>query len=280
MLAGTLCFTLMNAFAKQVGHALGEIEGLQAMQITFSRYAIAVLLILPFVRFTRGRLPITSLTPYLVRTSAGFGGIFLMFAAVQLIPLTLASALGLLAPVFAMILSALLLHERADGRLKVALVFGLGGVWSILQPASGASLLGTLMGLASAACMGLELVLLRYLAKGQDSKTAVLFVSNLLGAVLSGTILLILNDLAIPNLQQASLLLVLAAAAVFGQICFLTAAGLVSTPILAPFLFSSLVYTVLIDIMWFGDPPNFWTALGIGGILACGALSVRQRPHD
>ncbi len=267
----------MNAFAKQAGHPSGASEGLKALQITFSRYAIAMVLTMPFEHFIQGRLPVATLTPYLLRTFAGFGGIFLMFAAVQLIPLTLANAMGLLAPAFAVILSVLVLREHADGRLKVALALGLGGVWFILQPASGTSILGTLLALAAAACMGLELVLLRRLATGQDSKPTVLFVSNLLGAALSGAILLIFGDLTIPTLYQTGMLLALGTAAVLGQVCFLTAAARVTTPFLAPFLYSSVIYTVLIDVMWFRDSPNLPTMLGIGGILACGALSLRQR---
>ncbi|WP_366523221.1 EamA family transporter [uncultured Tateyamaria sp.] len=79
------------------------IETIPVFQTAFARYAVAALLMLPFM-FTRPSLfQMSSPSRYLVRTIAGFGGIALMFAAIQVIPLASATAIGFTSPIFAMV---------------------------------------------------------------------------------------------------------------------------------------------------------------------------------
>ena len=158
-LLGALFFSLMNASAKYLGlldqqmilKSLEGYEPIPVFQMTFARYAIAALLLLPFLLGRPKRFRTSSPGRYLGRTVAGFGGIALMFAAIQIVPLASATAIGFTSPIFAMIFSAILLGERVPRLRWFAASIGLSGAIIIASPGSGVPLAGASIALMAAA---------------------------------------------------------------------------------------------------------------------------------
>ena len=137
-LIGALFFALMNSVAKYLGLMDGPHDGVDrsvpVLQVTFARYAVAALIVLPFVAMQPDRFQMSAPFRYVVRTGAGFGGIAFMFLAVSLIPLAAATAIGFTSPIFAMLIAALMLSEKVTFRQWIGAVIGLAGAGIIAAP--------------------------------------------------------------------------------------------------------------------------------------------------
>lgn len=87
-----MMFSVMNALAKY----LLQIEGTDVLplQLTFARYAITTIVLLPFMLARPKLFRASHESRYFVRTPAGLGGIVLMFLAIRHIPLASATVVG------------------------------------------------------------------------------------------------------------------------------------------------------------------------------------------
>lgn len=279
-LLGALFFALMNAAAQHLGvsgqqSASGVKDTMQTMpvfQITFARYAVAALVMLPFMFSRLTRFNIVSPSRYLVRTIAGFGGIALMFAAIQTIPLASATAIGFTSPIFAMVFSALFLQERVPKLRWWAAAIGLVGALIIASPSSGVAIGGAIIALAAAAFMGAEIVSVKWLAETTDGPVTILFFSNLTGVFVSAVFML--SDFVWPALDQAIVLVLLGSVAILGQACFIRAAKLADANFLAPFFYVSLFYAAVIGYVVFNETLSWPVVIGCLIILASAAVML------
>ena len=280
-LAGAFFFSLMNAAAKYLGvieqfSASSEtIEAIPVLEITFARYAVAACLILPFMCVRPSRFRFSSPKRYLIRTSAGFGGIALMFAAVQTVPLASATAIGFTSPIFAMVFSMLLLSERIPYFRWLAAALGLIGALIIASPGSGVPLFGALIALSAAAFMGAEVVGVKWLAQTRDGAITILFYSNLMGLVMSGAFMA--SDFVKPAYEQLLVMCLVGLMAILGQACFIRAAKIADANFLAPFFYVSLFYAALIGYLFFDELPSLQVVIGCLAILSSAAIMLRVR---
>lgn len=258
-LLGALCFSLMNASSKYLGmldrqlvlNIYSAIPVVPVLQITFARYAIAMLTILPFVLLRPKNLRLSSPLRYLARTVTGFGGIALMFAAVQTIPLASATAIGFTSPIFAMIFSAIILRERVPRQRWTAAFIGLLGALIIASPGSGLPLFGASLAFAAAVLMGMEIVGIKWLAQTTDSAITIVFYSNLLGALISSAFMF--PSFVWPTSGQWQILVLVGTTAILGQICIIRAAKLAAASFIAPFFYVSLFYSILVGYVIFDE---------------------------
>ncbi len=151
---------------------------------------------LPEVMFWRQLIPATCLLGWLAmrgevrriytarpglharRALIGTAGMFLTLGVVQLMPLTEATVLGFTAPIFAVLLSVLMLGERV-GRWRLgAVLLGLGGIVVIAGPDHGQiTPLGLAAGLGAAFTVALVSIQLRQLGKTEETISIVFWFS-------------------------------------------------------------------------------------------------------
>ncbi len=285
-LCGALFFSLMNATAKylslldhQTALATGStVQIIPVLEVTFARYAVAGLLMLPFVIANPSRLQVSSPTRYLARTVAGLSGIALMFTAVQTIPLASATAIGFTSPIFAMMFAALLLGERIFKVRWIAAVIGLSGALIIASPGPTVLASGALIALAAAAFMGAEIVGVKWLAQTADGAITILFYSNVAGLILSGVAML--TDFVWPTFEQSLLLTLIGTLAIAGQTCIIRAARLSEASFLAPFFYISLLYAAVIGYVVFDEVITIPVAIGCFAILTSAVLMMNDRRPD
>jgi len=159
-------------FAKALGtDALGP--PLHAVQVTWGRFAFALIGILAVTAALRPRLTRPSWGLHVARTSAGATGATCMFAAVAFIPLADATAISFLNPVFAMVLAIPLLGERVGPWRWLAAAIAFAGALVLLRPGTGAVELGALLALGAAILFGAELTFIKRLA-GREAPIQVL----------------------------------------------------------------------------------------------------------
>ena len=92
------------------------------------------------------------------RSTFGWGGVTLMFAAVAYIPMADATAISFLNPVFAMALAIPLLGERVGPVRWTAALIALVGAMVLLRPTPASFQPAALLALGAAAVIGMELV--------------------------------------------------------------------------------------------------------------------------
>ena len=273
VLAGALAFSVMNAFAKLI--AISHVASVPAMEITFARYAVAALLLLPIIIAQPIRLRAEAPARYVWRTVAGLGGIALMFEAARSIPLASATAIGFTSPIFAMILATIALHERVVRRRWLAALLGLIGALVIATPDFSRVSFGAVFALAAAAFMGAEVVAVKWLSQTRDGKVTILFYSNLAGAVLAGA--LTAPTMVLPSLKIAWLLFGVGGIALIGQACIIKAARMAEASFLAPFFYVSLIYATVIGYTTFDEFPSMQSSIGCVIILTSAALMLTTR---
>lgn len=222
-------------------------------------------------RLKTSRLPI-----HFRRAMIGMIGMFFTFGAPLLLPLTEATTLGFTTPIFAVILSALLLHERIGPVRWVAVGLGFAGVVIITQPGhSDIPLLGAAVGLFAAFMVALISIQVRDLGRTDESISIVFWFAALSAPVLA----LMLPFYATHHTPyQWSLLLLGGVIGCLGQI-LLTASlryGQVASVIVMDY--SSLAWATLYGWSLWDQLPPASTWLGAPAIIAAGAV-IAWREH-
>ena len=277
MLVASALFSTMNAMAKYLLVA-GDGPEMGAFQITFARYTFGTMFLLPALYAARVMPRTAHPLKYAFRASAGVGGVALMFFAIAVIPLANATAIGFSSPIFAMIFAVVLLGERASRVRWLAAAIGFAGVVVIAGP--DASVFGTasLLAVAAAVCMGGEIAAIKWLTRLGDRAIVMLFFGNLFGALIAA--LLALPIWVWPAPGQWLILAGTGLVAVVGQRLLLHAMALAEANFVAPFLYSTLLFSGLYGVLLFDEVLRPSLFLGIALIVGSGLLLLRFGSRD
>lgn len=278
MVAATVFIAATTLIAKALGtEALGP--PLHPLQISHGRFMFAWIAIASVAAILRPKLRATNLKLHIARTSCGWLGVTLMFAAVASIPLQDATALSFLNVVFCMMLAIPLLGERVGPIRWSAALIALVGAVVLLRPGAGALQFGALLALGAAVSMGLELIFIKRLA-GRERPLTILLINNTIGVIIASVAVTFVWMPPVP-MQWAALagLGVLMACA---QACFINAMSRADASFITPFSYLTLVFAAIYDAALFGVLPDATSLLGAGIIISGAALlawrEARLRP--
>ncbi|MEQ1498348.1 MAG: DMT family transporter [Novosphingobium sp.] len=253
--------------------------GVRFPEILFWRQLPTIVLVLGWLagRSQLQRLKTRRLPVHARRAMLGLTGMGFTFGAPLLMPLAESTALGFTTPVFAVILSVLLLKERVGPVRWLAVALGFAGVMIIAQPGQEAlTPLGAFVGLGAGFMVALISIQVRDLSRTEESLSIVFWF-----AALSTPILLV----ALPffytphSTWQWFLLLSGGVLGLVGQL-LLTAAlryGQVASVVVMDY--SSLVWATLYGWLLWDDMPSAATWLGAPVIIAAGAV-IAWREHQ
>ncbi len=271
--AGIGVLSAMDATAKSLGAVLSP------FQIGFVRYLGAALWLVPVIVLTRGAWPRRrnmgrhAARAALLALTAG-----LFFYAVVHLPLAIATALWMSAPVYVSLLGVVLLKERFTGGLALAVLLGLAGSLVIVMGGApietGSNAKGLAWGAAILAPVSYASALLLLKHHAEDESAASMTLAQSLIAAL------LFLPLALPGLSVPSggPWLQIALVGLLGAVgIMLLTTGLRRVP---ASVFSILDYTGLLWAAAFGallfaeiPGPQFWA--GGGMIVAACAISAR-----
>jgi S-adenosylmethionine uptake transporter len=201
------------------------------------------------------------------------------FFALSVLPLAEAIALSFLSPLFMVLFGVMLLGERFDTRIGVALVIGLAGMTLIVSVRAGDASyssdawLGAAAAVASAVAYALVVVLLRARATRDPLPTIVLF-QNLGPALI----------LAIPaayvwvptTAAHRALFMLIGAVGVTGHYLLARAFAGAEAARLAPVTYVSLAWATIFGYLFFSELPSL-AALAGAGLIVAGALATHKR---
>lgn len=277
MLAATAFIAGTTLLAKMAG---AEPAGLHPLQISQGRFLFAFLVFWSAAAVVRPRFTPPAWRLHGLRTLAGWSGVTLMFAAIQLIPLADATAITFLNPVFAMVLSVVVLGERAGPWRFLAAAIALAGALILIRPGPGTFQPGALVALAAAAVMGMEVMMLKFLT-GREKPFQILLINNSFGLVIASAAAVFVWQWPSPRqwLILAGLGLTMASA----QALFTQAMRRADASFVLPFSYTTLVFAAFYDLAVFDVLPDGLSVLGAGVILAGGLLLAwregRRRPQ-
>jgi drug/metabolite transporter (DMT)-like permease len=267
-----ICATALLAGTTLIAKALGtEALGpaLHPVQVSFGRFLFAWLAIVATVAALRPRLTRPDLKTHAARTLCGWSGVTLMFAAAAAIPLSDATAISFLNPVFAMLLAIPLLGERVGPWRWLAAAIAIAGAMILIRPGTSAMQAGAFLALGAALALGLELIFMKRLS-GRERPLQILLVNNSMGLGIAALAVIWVWQAPTPA-QWAGLVaigLVMACAQGF----FINALARADASFITPFSYLTLVFAALYDATLFGAIPTTLSLIGAVTIIAGAAL--------
>ncbi|SEQ12397.1 DMT family transporter [Thalassovita taeanensis] len=268
MLTATMFIAATTLLAKAIGTGvLGP--PLHPLQISQGRFMFAFAAFATGAAAVRLRLERPDMRLHLGRTAFGWGGVTLMFASVAFIPLSDATAISFLNPVFAMMLAIPLLGEVV-GRVRwSAAGIALLGALILLRPTPESFQPAALLALGAALSMGMEIVFLKRLS-GREAPFQILLINNALGFVIAS--MAVIPVWVMPTPLQWGALAAIGLCMGTAQVCFVNAVSRADASFIVPFSYGTLIFASLYDWGVFGAVPDAVSVLGACIIIAGAAL--------
>lgn len=270
MLLGILMFSLNDVMGKWL------VATYTVGQVLLLRSAAALLVIVPFVVKQGVQRTLRPERPglQLLRVTLGSCEVALFYWAVSYLPLADTMTLWLAAPVWAVVLAALLLGERVDAGRWLAVVAGFVGVAIALNPSGQSLSLPAIIALIGSFSFAAMMITGRQL-RGTPDVTLVFW--QTLGALVMGIALLPFGWVT-PTLADLGLLGLLGIVAMVAHICVTRSLKLAEASVVVPYQYTLIVWALVFGWFVFGDWPTPAMLFGAALIIAAGlALLVLER---
>lgn len=270
-IASISCFATMSAMAK-----LANDGGASTLEVLFFRNGLALPVIVAVLLAGPGLRSVATQRPgaHFGRSVIGLGSMLLTFQGLSMLPLADATSIGFSAPLFATILSAVLLAEPVHRHRWTAIAIGMIGVLIIMRPGGQhASLLGMAIALGGAFTSAIATVTIRSLGTTEPATTTVFWFT------LGGTIA---TSFVLPFVVQAHDPLTWCALVGTGiaggcaQVLMTTSLRHAPVSVVAPFDYLSLPWSILYGFLLFSAAPSATTLAGAGLIIASGLYTIHR----
>lgn len=276
-----LIFTVMGALIKAT--STGDFAVPAGQQVFFrSFFALPVILVwLAFRGDLRSGLRTHRPMGHFWRGICGTAAMALWFKGMAMLPFPEVTALNYAAPLFTVLLAALLLGEQV--RLFRLSMVGLGliGVLIVLSPRLTAheglrdgQMLGALVTLAGACCTAMAMIFVRKLAQ-QEQTSAIVFWFSVTSTVLS---LLTLPSWILPGAGTLAVLVAIGLLGGVAQILLTSAYRLADASLVAPFEYVSMLLALAIGWYFFDEAATPTMLAGAALVITAGILIIwRER---
>jgi len=272
ILTATAFIAATMLLAKSLGtDALGP--ALHPLQISHGRFLFAFTAIATAVAIMRPRINKPHWGLHIGRTIFGWAGVTLMFGSVAFIPLSDATAISFMNPVFGMLLAIPLLGERVGRWRWLAAAMALIGALVLLRPGPDTFQWAGLLALGAAIFMGLELIFIKKLANREPS-FQILLVNNSIGLCIAT--LAVLPVWTMPTGPQWMALGALGVLMATAQACFVNAMARADASFVTPFSYVTLIFASIYDLLFFDVWPD-WISITGAAIILTGASLLAWR---
>ncbi len=258
MLVASLLFASMGVCVKLAA------ETHSAVEITFYRSFVSLLLMYGLVRLRGVRLATPQWRWQISRGVVGFSALFAYFHAIALLPLATAVTLNYTSAIFLAIYLAL-----AGMRLRVGILGALGGglvgVALLLKPTLHADqLTAGLIGLGSGVLAGMAYFSVRELGARGEPEVRTVFYFSLVSSCCAA-LWLLFGDLHAVDLRSSLLLLGVACFATLAQLAMTRAYTRGKTLLSAALAYSTVIFSSFFGALFWGEvlDASAWFAIGL-----------------
>jgi drug/metabolite transporter (DMT)-like permease len=270
MIGAVFCFASMDATAK---YLMKEIGPAQTIWARYTVQAILVtVLILPKIN-VYGRTKYPKLQ--FLRSVALMMATTLFFFAFSRLGLAEASAIFNISPVLITLGAFLFLREQIGPRRVIGILVSLLGALIIIRPGSGVFTIYAILPLGAAIFYSTYSLATRFVGTDESPWTS-LFYSAIFGAICY-SIYIVFNWNPMSN-NALLLTIIIGLFGTAGHICLIRALTLGEASLVAPFIYTNLLFTTILGFVLFGNFPDFWTIVGALIIVAAG-IYVWARDH-
>jgi len=257
-----------------------SVHGTSPLEILFYRNLFALPTIIGWVAVSGGLAAVRTrrISAHVTRSALGLCVMFCTFLALSKLPLAEATVISFSAPLFATMLSALVLGEKVLWHRWTAIVVGFAGVLIAVDP-SGSMLPVFGVAIALVAALGTAVVVITLRQIGAtESATATVFWFNIACVLVT-----MIPMPFVHRPHDGNVWLALVVAGLCGgtaQIMITAAVRYAPVSVLAPLDYLQLAWATLWGMVLFGIAPTINAALGGVLIAAAGCYVVwRERRH-
>jgi len=270
MVAATTGFSMMHVAIRYIS------ADLHPFQIMFFRNFFGLIIFIPLIwrsglgTFRTKRLPV-----HLLRAGLNVMAMGLYFTALSLTPVAQVTALGFTAPLFAGVLSAVVLGEQFRLRRWMAIILGFVGALVILRPGFQELDLGSTFALIASLIWGVTLIVIRVLGRTESSATTTIYMSVLLSALSFIPALIVWQT---PTVTTFMLLILLAVVGTAAQLGLAQALKEADAMTVMPFDFTKLIWAALLGYLIFAEVPDIFIWIG-GTIIFSSGIYLAYREN-
>ena len=262
MIGAVFCFASMDATAKYLMKEIGPAQTIWARYTV--QAVIVTVLILPKIN-VYGRTNYPKLQ--FLRSVALMMATTLFFFAFSRLGLAEASAIFNISPVLITLGAFLFLREQIGPRRLIGIIVSLLGALLIIRPGTGVFSIYALLPLGAAIFYSTYSLATRFVGTDESPWTS-LFYSAIFGAICYSIYIAFYWN---PMSNNAILLtIIIGLFGTAGHICLIRALTLGEASLVAPFIYTNLLFTTTWGFVLFGNLPDFWTIVGALIIVAAG----------
>lgn len=211
----------------------------------------------------------------------GTSAMAMTFGALGLLPLPEMTAIGYAMPIFVVIFAAMFLNETVRLFRLVTVAVGLIGVMIIMAPRLSVDVidvtetLGAVLALGAAVGAALAQVFIRKLTKTETTSSIVFWFSVTASGL---SLLTVYWGWVVPTPKEAALLILAGFIGGVGQILLTSSYRLADASFVAPFEYSSMLFSIAIGFAFFDEVPTLTTLVGAAVVIAAGIMIIwRER---
>ena len=262
MIGAIFCFASMDATAKYLMKEIGP------AQTIWARYTVQAILVTVLIL---PKINIYGKTKYpklqFLRSVALMMATTLFFFAFSKLGLAEASAIFNISPVLITLGAFLFLREQIGPRRVIGIFVSLLGALIIIRPGSGVFTIYALLPLGAAIFYSTYSLVTRFVGADESPWTS-LFYSAIFGAICYSIYIVFHWNPMSSNALLLTIIIGLFGTA--GHICLIRALTLGEASLVAPFIYTNLLFTTIWGLVLFGNFPDFWTICGALIIVAAG----------
>ena len=268
MLLAVFCVTIMSVQAKLIG-----IE-YNAVQITFARAIVVLILLMPFIYKLGGLNFLKTKKPFLhfFRGLAGLIGNVMFFLAFQRLPVADVTVISQAVPIFSCILAIIFLGETIGWRRWTAITIGFLGVIIAINPSVNIAV-ASLYALGGTLMWSTTIIFLRLLGSTEHPVKTVFYfmlVSVLITSIFQPFLW------KEPSFEVILLFIGIGIAAFLTQLLMTYALQKAPASIVSPFNYTGIVCAIIFDYIIWNAHPMFATIFG-GIIITISGIYIFKR---
>ena len=268
MLLAVFCVTIMSVQAKLIG-----IE-YNAVQITFARAIVVLILLMPFIYKLGGLNFLKTKKPFLhfFRGLAGLIGNIMFFLAFQRLPVADVTVISQAVPIFSCILAIIFLGETIGWRRWTAITIGFLGVIIAINPSVNIAV-ASLYALGGTLMWSTTIIFLRLLGSTEHPVKTVFYfmlVSVLITSIFQPFLW------KEPSFEVILLFIGIGIAAFLTQLLMTYALQKAPASIVSPFNYTGIVWAIIFDYIIWNAHPMFATIFG-GIIITISGIYIFKR---
>ncbi len=262
MVGAIATFTIIDGCAKFL------IGSVPPMMVVFARYGLSLLYVVGLMWWT-GALTLKSdhRSLQILRGVLLFSSTLMNFLALQYLRLDQTSAIFFSNPLWVCALSPFLLGERIGPRRWAAVIVGFLGVLLIIRPGADGFHWAMLLSVTVAVITALYQIITRKIG-GRDPALVSLLLPSIVGTALAMPLGIV--NWHVPAWGLVGLMLLMGFAGGVGHHLLIRAHTLAPAPTLAPFIYTQIIWMIIVGFVVFGDVPDIHTLIGAAIVVSSG----------